>query len=436
MSANKKSIIIIIISFVFLIFLGLTIFILSRPGLFMFTASPITGPDTGYPKPSPNAIPTSNEIQNLFLKDAGEKLGENFITVSASNEEYDVPFQFDAGQKVFADDGKLLVNSWTNNDNFLFTKFFNSENILEDFEQYRYDFKTGAYKNIGRGSKNFKEWIGSSAVSLDGKFLVSVVSGTPSITTVPDNLGAISIKNLETGQTTILGKKTFHTGVDGSYISNSYYNPTWSPDGKYIAFYDDQNWNQDGRGVSVIKSNAKSLSEMVFLGRTAFIETERSPWEEYIFWSPDSTKLFVKDSNVIFSVEPTIREIYRPRGEKKWGDQWRWSPDSKKVLGSAYNSFGFYIIDLNNKEKHGFLLKTDFMKSQDFEAGSVDWAPDSIHIVYAFDKALYIIDSKTGKHKKIIADQADYKNPRWSPDGKKIVYQKDHEIWLTEVYIK
>lgn len=401
----------------------------------MFTAIPISGPDTRYPKPDPNAIPSSGETQKFFLKDAEKKLGENFIIVSESNKEYDAPFQFNADHKLLANNGKLSVNSWIDNDSFLFTKFIDNEDISEDFEQYRYDFKAGTAKSIGRGSKNFKEWIGSSALSPDGKFLVSVAAGNMLIAAASDDLGNISIKNIKTGQTKILGKKTFTTGADSKYISNSYYNPTWSPDGKYIAFYDDQNWNQDGRGVSVIKSNAKSLSEMVFLGRTIFAETERTPWGDYIFWSPDSTKFFVKDGNVVFSVEPTIREAYRPAADKNTlGDRWRWSPDGKKILGSIYN-FGFYVLNYNNEEKQGFLL-INFRKSQDFEAGNVDWAPDNSHIVYAFDKALHVIDSKTGKHKKITADQADYKNPRWSPDGKRIVYQKDNEIWTAEVSIK
>ncbi len=391
-------------------------------------------PSGGQPFPSPP--PSPDEWQKIILKDAREKLGENIITVTESDEEYNAPFQFGMARKLFRSDATSSVNSWIDNDTFLFTKYFASEGWFEDFEQYRYDFQTGTLKNIGRGSKNSQEWIGSSAFSPDGKFLVSVVAGTPLITTAPDELGTISIKNLEMGQTKVLGKKTYPTGVDSSYVSSSYYYPVWSPNGKYIAFYDDEHWNQEGRGVSVIKSDAKSLSEMVFLGRTAFVETERPPWGEYIFWSPDSTKLFVKDSNVVFLIEPTMKEVYRPTTEEsKRGDQWRWSPDSKKVLGYAYNSFGFYVLNLDDKKKQGFLLKTDFMKGSDF-SGDADWASDNTHIVYAYNKALHIINSKTGKHKKITTDPADYKNPRWSPDGKRIIYQKDNQIWMIQVSTK
>lgn len=391
-------------------------------------------PSDGQPFPSP--IPSSDEWKKIILKDVREKLGENIITISESDEEYDAPFQFSTAQKLFRSDATSSINSWIDNDNFLFTKYFASEGWFEDFEQYHYDLQTGSSKNIGRESKNSQEWIGSSAFSPDGKFLVSVVAGTPSITTAPNDLGTVSIKNLETGQIKVLGKQTHRTCFDGNCIANSYYYPVWSPNGKYIAFYDDEHWNQEGRGVSVIKSNAKNLSEMVFLGRTAFVETERPSWGEYIFWSPDSAKLFVKDSNVVFSIEPIMKEVYRPTaGENKFGDRWRWSPDSKKILGSTYNSFGFYVLNLNDKKKQGFLLKTDFMRGSDFN-GDADWAPDNIHIVYAYNKAIYIINLKTGKHKKIITDQADYKNPRWSPDGKRIIYQKDNEIWMIQVSIK
>jgi len=385
-------------------------------------------------EPPPVSI---SEFNKMILKDATNNLGKSVFTILASDEEYDAPFQFGTAYKLFGGDATSSVNSWIDNDSFLFQKSFASEGWFEDFEQYRYDFQTGTSKNIGRGSKNFLEWGGSVAFSPDGKFLVSVVSETPSITAATsNNLGTVSIKNIETGQIKVLGKKTYHTGVDGSYLSNSYYYPVWSPNGRYIAFYDNENSNQEGRGVSVIKSDAKSLSEMVFLGRTAFAEIGRPPWGQYISWSPDSTRFFIKDGNVVFSVEPTMKEIYRPTvGEKKGGDQWRWSPDSKKVIGYSYNSFGFYILDMNDKNKQGFLLKTDAMDGTVFN-GDADWAPDNIHIVYAYDKALYIINSKTGKHKKISVDQADYKNPRWSPNGKIIIYQKDNEIWMTQVSMK
>lgn len=453
MPLSKKLVIIGIFCGAVLLFVGAFLFYHYRyyfgPGfLFQIVQPPTPKMLQALQPPPPTDLPPSpfalyDQQRQNFSKSILASPGGSVVSISPSDDARDASFQFSAAKKLLAGkNGELGLGLWQGSGSFLFNRYSTStDSIFDDFEEYQYNLTTGVIQTTGKGSKNWKDW-GNSPTSSDGKFSVSVVAGDPKITDASNNLGTVSIKNLETGQIKILGKRIHPTGVDGSWVESSYSNPAWSPNGKFIAFYDSKHWNQDGAGVSVIKSDAKSLSEMVFLGRTAFLETERPPWGTHFWWSPDSTKFFAGDGNVVFSVEPELKEIYRPTAkEETQYTHWRWSPDSKKILVSGRSSSWFYILNVQSKTKRGFLLPADIRQSYG-SGGDADWASNSRDVVlvsnsspyqYERDQALYVINTETGKDVQITAAMGDYKNPRWSPDGEKIVYQKDGEIWMIQV---
>lgn len=82
-------------------------------------------------------------------------------------------------------------------------------------------------------------------------------------------------------------------------------------------------------------------------------------------------------------------------------------------------------------------------------ANHVQISPDGKHIAYirnSFDimtdstrRSLWLIDTKTGTHTPLFADNHSYANPTWSPDGKRLAFTSNrsgrnqiHVFWLAE----
>ncbi|MDN7137164.1 S9 family peptidase [Pseudidiomarina sp. 1ASP75-14] len=82
-------------------------------------------------------------------------------------------------------------------------------------------------------------------------------------------------------------------------------------------------------------------------------------------------------------------------------------------------------------------------------ANDVQISPDGRHIAYvrnSFDimtdgtrKALWVINTSTGQHTPLFADQHSYGNPTWSPDGKRLAFTSNrsgrnqiHVFWVEE----
>ncbi|MEX0595764.1 MAG: hypothetical protein WD512_04620 [Candidatus Paceibacterota bacterium] len=102
------------------------------------------------------------------------------------------------------------------------------------------------------------------------------------------------------------------------------------------------------------------------------------------------------------------------------------SPDGKKI--SFLNILDFYIMDLNGSNKK--LISSNVR-------GFYDWSPNNDKIVYAGfgdnnQVKVFIMDNN-GKNIKMLAEGT---NPKWTLDGKKIIYflsKTDSdlsEIWI------
>ncbi len=104
-----------------------------------------------------------------------------------------------------------------------------------------------------------------------------------------------------------------------------------------------------------------------------------------------------------------------PIGQKcRWP---AWSPDAKQI---AYNAQGeVWAVKMASGERRRLF-------TAGVELTTVDWSPDGCEIFYSADVGRRIeIDAfnlQSGKSRTILAGDWRPREPRWSPDGKRIIF--------------
>jgi TolB protein len=188
--------------------------------------------------------------------------------------------------------------------------------------------------------------------------------------------------------------------------------PTFSPDGKQIAFYsvrEEQGliyvMNADG-------SNPKRIGKGGSLGLT---------------WSPDGKRLAFADKRddnydiFVINVNGTGEQQLTTDPAKDISPTW--SPDGKQILFETnrnnpkdeFNSMHLYIMDADGSNPHD-------LTPDEMNCAMAAWSPDSQTISYwslrsdPRDSGLSLM-SRDGSNKRRISTQSDV-DPVWSPDGK------------------
>lgn len=227
--------------------------------------------------------------------------------------------------------------------------------------------------------------------------------------------------------------------------------PTWSPDGKNIAF--GVNYGvEDQKGIWIVPAEGGLVKKIKFDYDGAIQGTDWSPDGKKIAFSYGRTK---HDKNPIPGSRMEYRDIYvipvdggEPlRITKADKEMWdfnipRWSPDGNKIAAilsdlAEYQKGkgnGICIVDV---ESGKIEMIAENIKELWF---GLSWSPDGENIVFPGlhnDKFyLHMVSSKGGEIKNLNVEGL---GPDWSPDGKKIAFSRvtgsRTEFWLVENFL-
>ena len=177
--------------------------------------------------------------------------------------------------------------------------------------------------------------------------------------------------------------------------------PSWSPDGKRIAFASDRDGNRDGN---------------------------RQNHEIYVMDDDGNNQQRLTDNN-FFDIAPS------------------WSPDGKRIafmsrrdghfIGEGGLTYEIYVMDADGGNEQRL---TENRKS----ASSPSWSPDGKQIAFSSDRKgddvnyeIYVMDANGNNQQRLTNNRVDDTSPSWSPDGERIAFMSNpdgkHENY--EIYV-
>jgi Tol biopolymer transport system component len=202
--------------------------------------------------------------------------------------------------------------------------------------------------------------------------------------------------------------------------------PDWASDGRFIVFDADT-----GQSIKMIP--AEGGDPIIFLPDSIHINKGGLPC-----WSPDGSLIAFKDSGYslcIYNVKTNIiTRVFRKEGMLLLPGCW--SEDGKYVL--------IALMDRPSRKSTIWKISSDGKERKQITGHLENFyryialSPDGLLLIYAAMEGrylgLYIMPAEEGNSLPLaVTSQGHNEVARWSPDGKKIAFTRNFDIWIMDV---
>ncbi|MEP6693220.1 MAG: alpha/beta fold hydrolase [Chloroflexota bacterium] len=163
-----------------------------------------------------------------------------------------------------------------------------------------------------------------------------------------------------------------------------------------------------------------------------------SPYVDYVWGgidlSPDGAEVaFSWNKSGTFEIysAPIERErLYQLTDAKERTVSPRWSPDAKQLAclrdRGGNERFDIWLVDRDGETERNLTSEPDVMHRD------ITWSPDGSRIAYVANAggkafAVHVVDVATGSKRAVTEGEFDDAQPRWSPDGTRLLFSSRRE---------
>ena len=217
--------------------------------------------------------------------------------------------------------------------------------------------------------------------------------------------------------------------TDDSYME---LDPTWSPDGKQIAYSSDKDGTEDIYLLNVASGKEQRL-------------TTSDSAEFAAAWSPDGEKIAYQDENgKTYTVNISTGETKQVIESLNLPGPPTWGPDSKTIALAAIKTYSnrfregtnqIYIVNTETRTKN-FVDPIPFKSLSNRNNSGPVWSPDGKQMAFIIESQLWVMAvDENGQPKgepRLLSDEiAD--SPSWSGDSNTLMYLSKGELKLISI---
>ena len=205
--------------------------------------------------------------------------------------------------------------------------------------------------------------------------------------------------------------------------------PSWSPDGRQIAFSSSRDDNVD---IYVMAADGSDVRQL----------TDDSRRDESPVWSPDGQRITFSSSNRdgrdadIYVMAADGSDVRQLTDDSRRDESPVWSPDGQRITFSSSNrdgDFDIYVMAADGSNPHPLTNHSAVDRSP-------VWSPDDRHIAFSSDRDggdsdIYVMAADGSDVRRLTNHSARDGSPVWSPDGQHVAFSSDRDGGDSDIYV-